>query len=42
MNPLLYQLYSTAPKVYFHDINGNQPANNNGLDPALPGYDLAT
>jgi subtilase family serine protease len=42
INPLLYLLYNVAPNVYFHDINGSQPTNNNGLFPALPGYDLAT
>jgi subtilase family serine protease len=42
INPLLYLLYNVAPNVFFHDINGSQPFNNNGLDPAVPGYDLAT
>jgi subtilase family serine protease len=42
INLLLYLLYNIAPKVYFHDIDGSQPVNNNGLFPALPGYDLST
>jgi kumamolisin len=42
-NPLLYQLFDTAPTVYFHDITGvGQSTNNNGLFPTTPGYDEAT
>jgi kumamolisin len=43
LNPLLYLLYNLAPGVYFHDITGTgQPTSNNGLFPAVPGYDEAT
>jgi kumamolisin len=46
INPLLYRLYRTDPHRYFHDITGVGPlqsvADNNGLFPARPGYDLAT
>jgi len=42
INPVLYLLYNLAPGVYFHDINGKQPTNNNGLFHTKPGYDLAT
>lgn len=46
LNPLLYRLYRTDPQRYFHDITGVGPlqsvADNNGLYPARPGYDLAT
>ena len=46
LDPLLYRLYRTDPQRYFHDITGVGPlqsvANNNGLFPARPGYDLAT
>jgi kumamolisin len=43
LNPLLYLLYNLAPNVYFHDITGiGQATNNNGLFPAVPGYDEAT
>jgi subtilase family serine protease len=38
INPLLYALYDTNPSSYFHDIT----TGNNGLFPAVPGYDLAT
>ncbi|MGA2528953.1 MAG: S53 family peptidase [Acidimicrobiales bacterium] len=42
-NPLLYQLFNTAPQLYFHDITGfHQSTNNNGLFPTTPGYDEAT
>jgi kumamolisin len=43
INPLLYQLYRTSPKKFFHDITGaGQVPKNNGLFPTVPGYDLAT
>lgn len=46
LNPLLYRLYRSDPRRYFHDITGIGPAqsvaDNNGLYPARPGYDLAT
>ena len=46
LNPQLYQRYRTDPQRYFHDITGVGPlqavADNNGLFPARPGYDLAT
>jgi subtilase family serine protease len=43
INPLVYLLYRTDPKGYFHDITGvGQSMNNNGLFPTRPGYDLAT
>ncbi len=43
LNPLLYLLYNLAPNVYFHDITGTgQATSNNGLFPAVPGYDEAT
>jgi subtilase family serine protease len=43
VNPLLYLLYRTSPKKYFHDVTGaGQAMNNNGLFPTRPGYDLAT
>ena len=43
LNPLLYLLYNLAPNVYFHDITGiGQATSNNGLFPAVPGYDEAT
>ena len=42
-NPLLYLLYNFDYHGYFHDITGiGQSTNNNGLFPAVPGYDLAT
>lgn len=42
-NQLLYQLYRFNPSFYFHDItSAGQPATNNGLFPAVPGFDLAT
>ncbi len=45
-NPLLYQLFDTDPGKYFHDITGigplQQVADNNGLYPSTPGYDMAT
>jgi subtilase family serine protease len=43
VNPTLYQLFNTAPQVYFHDITGQrQTTTNNGLFPVTPGYDEAT
>jgi kumamolisin len=43
VNPLLYFWYNTRPHRFFHDITGvGQTTNNNGLFPALPGYDEAT
>ena len=43
LNPLLYLLDNLAPQIYFHDITGAGPAtSNNGLFPAVPGYDEAT
>jgi kumamolisin len=46
INPMVYQLYRTAPNRFFHDITGvgaeQAAATNNGLFPTLPGYDLAT
>jgi len=45
-NPLLYNLFNTDPGTYFHDITGIGPlqqiADNNGLYPSTPGYDMAT
>ena len=43
VNPLLYQLYRTSPRKYFHDITGaGQSVTNNGRFPTVRGYDLAT
>jgi subtilase family serine protease len=43
INPLVYQLYRTSPKKYFHDITGaGAVPKNNGLFPTRPGFDLAT
>lgn len=43
INPLLYLLYDFDPNRFFHDITGiGQRADNNGLFPVVPGYDLAT
>jgi hypothetical protein len=43
INPLVYLLYRTAPKRYFHDITGiGQKVTNNGRFSTRPGYDLAT
>jgi len=43
INPLVYQLYRTDPRKYFHDVTGaGQTVNNNGLFPTVTGYDLAT
>jgi subtilase family serine protease len=42
INPLLYLLYNLDPGRYFHDITATGAASNNGLFPAIRGYDLAT
>jgi subtilase family serine protease len=46
INPLVYQLFNSAPAFYFHDITGVGPlqkaADNNGLFPDTPGYDMGT
>jgi kumamolisin len=43
INPTLYRLYQVAPSFYFHDVTGaGHIAKNNGLFPAVPGFDLAT
>jgi subtilase family serine protease len=43
INPLIYQLYRTSPKKYFHDItSAGHVSKTNGLFPTVPGYDLAT
>jgi subtilase family serine protease len=46
VNPLLYFLFDSNPGKYFNDITGNGPlqqiADNNGLYPSTPGYDMAT
>jgi hypothetical protein len=40
---VIYKLYQFDPSIYFHDITGTgHIAKNNGLFPAVPGYDLAT
>jgi subtilase family serine protease len=42
-NQLIYQLYRFAPSFYFHDVTAaGHFATNNGLYPAVPGFDLAT
>jgi kumamolisin len=45
-NPLLYYLFNTDPGEYFHDITGIGPlqqiANQNGLYPTTPGFDMST
>jgi subtilase family serine protease len=42
-NTVIYKLYQFDPSIYFHDITGTgHIAKNNGLFPAVPGYDLAT
>jgi hypothetical protein len=42
----VYQLFNSAPAFYFHDITGVGPlqkaADNNGLFPDTPGYDMGT
>ncbi|HWM95991.1 MAG TPA: S53 family peptidase, partial [Streptosporangiaceae bacterium] len=43
INPALYLQYQVAPSVYFNDVTGaGHIAKNNGLFPAVRGYDLAT
>jgi subtilase family serine protease len=42
-NTTIYKLYQFDPSFYFHDITATgHIAKNNGLFPAVPGYDLAT
>jgi hypothetical protein len=42
-NTTIYKLYQFDPSFYFHDITDvGHIAKNNGLYPAVPGYDLAT
>jgi subtilase family serine protease len=43
INPTLYRLYQIDPRFYFHDVtSAGHFATNNGLFPAVPGFDLAT
>jgi subtilase family serine protease len=43
INLTLYRLYQFAPSLFFHDVTGaGHIAKNNGLFPAVPGFDLAT
>ena len=43
INPALYREYQIAPSLFFHDVTGaGHIAKNNGLFPAVRGYDLAT
>jgi hypothetical protein len=43
INLTLYRQYQFAPSFYFHDVTGaGHIAKNNGLFPAVPGFDLAT
>ena len=43
INSTLYREYRFAPSLFFHDITGaGHIAKNNGLFPAVPGFDLAT
>jgi hypothetical protein len=43
INSTLYRQYQVAPSFYFHDVTGaGHIAKNNGLFPAVPGFDLAT
>jgi len=43
INATLYREYQIAPSLFFHDVTGaGHLASNNGLFPAVPGYDLAT
>jgi subtilase family serine protease len=42
-NTTIYKLYQFDPSFYFHDITDvGHIAKNNGLYPAVPGFDLAT
>jgi hypothetical protein len=43
INPTLYEEYRVAPGVFFHDVtSAGHIATNNGLFPAVRGFDLAT
>ena len=43
INRALYREYQIAPSLFFHDVTGaGHIAKNNGLFPAVPGFDLAT
>jgi subtilase family serine protease len=43
INPTLYVLYQIAPQVWFHDVtSAGHIATNNGLFPAVRGFDLAS
>jgi len=43
INLTLYRQYQFSPSFYFHDVTGaGHIAKNNGLFPAVPGFDLAT
>jgi subtilase family serine protease len=43
INRLLYRLYQIAPRFYFHDVtSAGHIATNNGLFPAVRGFDLAS
>ena len=43
INPTLYREYQIAPSLFFHDVTGaGHIAKNNGLFPAVRGFDLAT
>ena len=42
-NPLVYLLYRTRPRAFFHDITGiGQSVRSNGKFRTRPGYDLVT
>ena len=42
-NQLIYQLYRFSPSFYFHDVTAaGHFAKDNGLYPAVPGFDLGT
>ena len=42
-NAVIYKLYQFDPSFYFHDVTATgHVAKNNGLFPAVPGFDLAT
>ena len=43
INQTLYPLYQFSPQLFFHDVtSAGHIATNNGLFPAVRGYDLAT
>jgi len=43
INRALYREYQITPSLFFHDVTGaGHIATNNGLFPAVPGFDLAT